>query len=130
MMRALLASLAALFLPERASAQSALDQLCQWSGVSQMCDDIRATFPYTGGGNGVVFVAIRITNYLLFMIGGVAVAVIVYAGLQMVLSDGNDGKVEDAKKTVLYAAIGLVLAILADVVVLYVAGVVSGVAGA
>lgn len=129
MMRLLLVPLLA-FLPQRAHA-GFLDRLCDLSPDTQgMCDAIRATFPRTEGGNQVAALALVAIQYLLTLIAMVAVVVIVYAGLTMVMAGGDDGKVGNAKKMVTYAVIGLVLAILADVAVAYVAGVVSGIAGA
>lgn len=127
-MSTILAPLLALFLPQVAHA-GLLDTLCATPGVQQMCDDITSTFPHINAMNGVVYVSMVIANYLLILIGAAAVAVIVYAGLILVM-DGSEGKIDGAKKMVTYAIIGLVLAILADVLVQYVLGLVSAIAGA
>ncbi|MFH0770665.1 MAG: hypothetical protein V1926_04795 [Candidatus Peregrinibacteria bacterium] len=47
----------------------------------------------------------------------VAVVVIVIAGIRLVISSGDEGAVDKAKKTILYAAIGLILILLASAIV-------------
>lgn len=54
-----------------------------------------------------------VTNVLLFLIGAVAVIMLIIGGFQYVISGGDSSKVESAKNTILYAIIGLVVAILA-----------------
>lgn len=55
----------------------------------------------------------EITNVLLFVIGGVAVIMIVIGGLRYVISGGDAKQVEAAKNTILYAIVGIVIALLA-----------------
>lgn len=59
----------------------------------------------------------RIVNLLMFLIGIVAVIVIVIGGFQYVTSNGDSNKVIAAKSTILYSIIGLVVAILATLIV-------------
>lgn len=53
-----------------------------------------------------------------------AIGFIIYGGVQFVLSQGSPDKVAAAKKTILNAVIGLVLAITATAIVGYVSGLV------
>ena len=62
-------------------------------------------------GNTGVFS--EITNVLLFVVGAVAVIMIVIGGLRYVLSGGDAKQVEAAKNTILYAIVGIIVAILA-----------------
>lgn len=62
----------------------------------------------------------QIVNILLFVIGAAAVIVIVIGGLRYVLSGGDSTQVSSAKNTILYAVIGLVVAILAYAIVNFV----------
>lgn len=55
----------------------------------------------------------EITNVLLFVIGAVAVIMIVVGGLRYVLSGGDSKQVEAAKNTILYAIVGIIIALLA-----------------
>ncbi len=63
-----------------------------------------------GAGNGVFG---QITSILLFVIGVLSVIMLIVGGLKYVVSGGNKDKVASAKNTILYAIIGLVVAILA-----------------
>jgi hypothetical protein len=71
-------------------------------------------------GSGVSGLKNAIANFLndaLNLLGIIAVAVIIIAGVRMVISLGNETAVEGAKKTILYALVGLVIVILAKVIV-------------
>lgn len=63
-----------------------------------------------------------IINTLMFLLGAVSVIMIIYSGIQYVLSAGNTTKVDKAKNTLLYSVVGLVVAILAASIVGFVAG--------
>ncbi len=53
-----------------------------------------------------------IVNTLLFIIGAVAVIMLVYGGFKYVTSAGDSSAVTSAKNTILYAVIGIVVALL------------------
>lgn len=63
-----------------------------------------------------------IINTLLFVIGIVAVIMIIIGGFRYVLSGGNTQSTTAAKDTILYAVIGLVVALLAYAIVNFVLG--------
>lgn len=69
------------------------------------------------GDNGVFT---RITNTVLLIIGLVSVVMLLYGGLRYIISGGDSKKVTEAKNTVLYAIIGLIIAILAYAIVNFV----------
>jgi hypothetical protein len=54
-----------------------------------------------------------VANVLIFLVGGVAVIMLIIGGLRYVLSTGDDKQVVGAKNTILYSIIGIVVAILA-----------------
>ena len=62
-------------------------------------------------GNAGVFSTI--SNVLLFIVGAIAVIMIVIGGLRYVISGGDSSQVQAAKNTILYAIIGIIVAILA-----------------
>lgn len=64
----------------------------------------------------------KIVNILLYILGIVSVIVIIIGGFMYVLSNGDSGAVTKAKNTLLYAVIGLVVAILAYAIVNFVVG--------
>lgn len=59
-------------------------------------------------------------NIILWVVGVAAVIVIVVAGLKYVTSSGNPSAISSAKTTILYAVIGLVIAITAYAIVNFV----------
>lgn len=54
-----------------------------------------------------------ITNVLLFIVGAISVIMIIVGGLRYVLSGGDSTHITGAKNTILYAIIGLIVALLA-----------------
>lgn len=69
-------------------------------------------------GNAGVFK--QVTNTILYIVGIVAVIMLIIGGIRYVISGGDAKKVTDAKNTVLYAIIGLVIAFLAFAIVNFV----------
>ena len=69
-------------------------------------------------GTGGIFSTI--INLLLFLIGAISVVMIVFAGFQYATSGGDAGKVTSAKNTILYAVIGIVVALLAYAIIRFV----------
>ncbi len=61
-----------------------------------------------------------IINVLFFAIGLLAVIVIIIGGIMYVLSAGDQAKTTKAKDTILYAVIGLVVALLAFAIVTFI----------
>ncbi len=72
----------------------------------------------------------RLINLMLFIVGILAIVFLIFGGIRYVISGGDKGKVDAAKNTILYAIVGLVVAILGYAVVNWVIGVVgSGTGG-
>lgn len=67
-----------------------------------------------------------ITNVLLFLIGAISVIMLIIGGIRYVVSGGDSTAVQNAKNTILYAIVGVVVAILAYAVVNFVIGSFSG----
>lgn len=84
-------------------------------GSSELCND-------TTTAEGAIEI---IANILFFIIGAVAVIMIIYAGVRYTTSGGNPEAVKSAKNTLLYSVIGLVVAIFAYAIVRWIVGRVS-----
>ena len=69
-------------------------------------------------GDGGIFTTI--INVMLFIIGVLSVIMLIYGGIQYTLSSGDSGKVNNAKNTILYAIVGLIIAILSYAIVNFV----------
>ena len=61
-----------------------------------------------------------IINVLLFIIGAVSVIMLIYGGIRYTTSGGNANSVTAAKNTIMYAIVGLVIAIFAFAIVNFV----------
>ncbi len=99
-------------------------------GISQMWSDIKCAFPHTDlGAQGFTFVLARMVDIILRFIGGGAVLMIIYGGIRMMMTVADENSHSEAKKVVLYACLGLILAIMADAIVLYTISLVESAAG-
>ena len=87
--------------------------------------------PYRGEGqpaslfDGSTAIVPRVINLMLFIVGVLAIFMMIYGGIRYVLSGGDNGKVKDAKNTILYAIVGLIVAILGYAIVNWVVSMVG-----
>ena len=65
----------------------------------------------------------QIINYFLGMLGLVAVAMLIYAGVLMVTASGEEEQIGKAKKIITYAVIGIVIIVLSYTIVGFVTNV-------
>ena len=63
-----------------------------------------------------------ITNVLLFIIGAISVIMLIIGAIRYTTSNGDQQAVQNAKNTILYAVVGLVIAILAFAAINFVIG--------
>lgn len=90
-------------------------------GVDQMWQTICSTLPYCNVGTSApAFFSQRIVNFVFPLIVGVAVCVIIYAGIKMI-TGGEEGYGE-AKTMIMYALAGIVLAILTSAIFVFIGG--------
>lgn len=73
-----------------------------------------------GGGQDIQGGLANLVNALLFVIGAVAVIMLIIGGIRYVISQGDSSAVQSAKNTILYAVIGLLVAIFAYAIVNFV----------
>ena len=71
------------------------------------------------GGNQAKFAEVigRVITFLLGFVGALSVLVIIIGGIFYIISGGDQGKAETAKGYILYAVVGLVVALLGWVIV-------------
>lgn len=89
--------------------------------ASQLQQGANSARPTDTPGN-LVAVFDNITNTVIFLVGALAVIALVYGGFLYVTSAGDAGRVKTAKDTIIYAVIGIVVAILAYAIVNFVVG--------
>ena len=63
---------------------------------------------------------LSVVNWLLFAVGVIAVIMLIWGGIKYATSAGDSNKVTAAKNTILYAVIGLAVAVLAFAIVNFV----------
>lgn len=71
-------------------------------------------------------IAKDVVSIMFFIIGVMAVIMIIWGGIRYVLSAGNSAALTSAKNTIVYSIIGLVIAILAYAIVNFVINTVAG----
>jgi len=89
-------------------AGSSKDQVLQGSGQTGTNDC---------GGTGVAKLTSAIVGILSIIVGIAAVIVIIIAGFKYITSGGEASKIASAKTTLIYALVGLVVVVLAQVIV-------------
>jgi Type IV secretion system pilin len=62
----------------------------------------------------------KIVNIMLFIVGAVAVIMLIIGGIRYVTSNGAQDQVTGAKNTIMYAIIGIIVAVLAYAIVNFV----------
>jgi hypothetical protein len=58
-----------------------------------------------------------VVNILLFILGAIAVVMIIIGGIRYATSNGDSSQIKTAKDTILYAVVGLIVAIMAYAIV-------------
>lgn len=61
-----------------------------------------------------------VINLMLYGVGIISVVAIIIGGIYYTMSTGDQGKIQNAKNTILYAVIGLIVAIMAFAIVNFV----------
>ncbi len=92
-------------------AQAACDPKKGVEGALQKdCSKGEGQAEQLDGNQGVIT---TIINTMLFIVGLLAVIMIIYAGIRFVTAHGDEKQVESARQTIIYSVVGLIVAILA-----------------
>lgn len=108
------AGVMAFALAPSASAFTLFGDACEGNSDATVCQDSRGGGNPIYGPNGAIA---TVVNILSFIIGVAAIIVIIVAGIQYMLSTGDATKVNNAKNAILYAVVGLVIAVAARFIV-------------
>jgi hypothetical protein len=103
-----------------ASAQIGKDAICKGVGFASQGSSSDCTNTSNGGTGTVEDTIHSVVNILSFVVGVISVIMVVIGGLRYALSGGDPGNVEAAKNTILYAVVGLVIVIFAQIIVNFV----------
>lgn len=110
-----IATIGTLFAGAAVVPVNAIDLFDECEGVnadSSVCD--------AAGKDSATNTVQDIINILLLLIGAVSVVMIVIGGFKYVTSNGDQNNIVSAKNTILYAVIGLIVAIMASAIVNFV----------
>ena len=121
-MLALFFGIGGLFVPSAVGAVDALSGVCANNIKSAACDVCANNKDSVACKNTTqpADLAKIVIDTLLFIVGAIAVVMIIIGGIIYATSAGDSGKVTQGKNTVLYAVIGLVVALLAFAIVSWV----------
>ena len=87
---------------------------------SEITSGMNATSAGTSTPTDANVVIKNVTNIMFFIIGAIAVVMIIYSGIRYTTSAGNPAGVTAAKNSLIYSIVGLVVAILAYAIVNFV----------
>lgn len=107
------------------------DSLGDGPGISEMWEKIGGLFPaYSGSGEGALGALFgRAQGIVIAAIATVAIGSIAFAALQMISSGVTEDSATKAKTTIRNAIVGILLAIMADGIILYVYDILMNVVG-
>ena len=71
-------------------------------------------------------IVLAVVNWLLFAVGVISVIMLIVGGIKYATSAGDSNKVTSAKNTIMYAIIGLAVAVLAFAIVGFVTNTLNG----
>ena len=92
-------------------------------------DDIRQTVDNLPNSGGVTSGNLTNVLYWIYAAAGIiAVAVLVYAGIKYLMSQGEPAKVKQASQIIAYAIIGLIVVLLAGAITAFVSNIIGGAA--
>lgn len=96
------------------------DSLCKGADAAAGATTGTCT-PTTGTGTeGLQRIAQKVTDIFSVIIGAIAIIMIIYGGFRYITSGGDSGKVGNAKNTLIYAIVGLIIVALAQLLVRFV----------
>lgn len=86
------------------------------------CMGVAAAGGSCDGGAGLLGTFATVANTLIFIVGALAVIMVIIGGFRYVTSNGDAQGLKSAKDTILYALIGVVVAMLSYGLVAFVVG--------
>lgn len=110
-----------LFVPLVVTAGHA-EAACTPGSSARDCIEAGADVKTGTGTTSLSDLITNIVNILLFVLGAIAVIMIVIGGIRYTTSNGDASGITSAKNTILYSVIGLVVALLAYAIVNFVLG--------
>jgi hypothetical protein len=98
-----------LFPAEASAAFNPFEQACNQGGGGPACNTNTNENPLLGQQGALS----RVMGILSLLLGVVAVIYLIWGGIKYITSNGDSSSISSAKSTIIYALVGLVLAVLA-----------------
>jgi hypothetical protein len=89
---------------------------CSGAAAASPVCHATSTDPLTGS-NGII---VKATNLIALIAGIAAVIMIIVAGIKFITSQGDSSSVSQARQTIIYACVGIVVIVLAKTIITYV----------
>lgn len=106
-------------LPSVASAAGVQNVGQSNAGIGSMWSQICSVLPCSVRGGLVQFLSNATIKFVFPLVGGIAVLMVIYAGLRIIFSQGKDEAVTEAKKIILYAVLGVFFSMIAYVAIAF-----------
>jgi hypothetical protein len=106
----------------RVAAAGPFDEVCKTTSTAAVCQDAKntqdnkASNPIYGKGS----ILARVTTLVALGVGIASVIMIIIGGIKFQISGGDSAGVTSARNTVFYAVIGLIVAAVAQSIVLFI----------
>ncbi|CAN5657945.1 hypothetical protein BH23PAT2_BH23PAT2_06020 [soil metagenome] len=101
--------------------ENVLNPLCTRTGnTGAVCEENSRTLNEDESSGNVLDVASTVLDIFSYVIGVAAVVVLFISGVKFATSAGDPAKISNARNTIIYALIGIVVAVLAQSIVLFV----------
>lgn len=99
------------------AAEDPFGQVCDATTQdSPVCDQNKPDNPITGE-DGIL---VRATQIVVFIVGVASVIMVLIGGFKYITSNGDANGISNAKNTILYALIGVVLASVSQIIIIFV----------
>lgn len=85
--------------------------------TTQVREGCQLTGTCTGGRTELGRIITNIVNILSILVGAIAVIMIIIGGLRYITSGGDSGSVASAKNTIVYAVVGIIIVVFAQLIV-------------
>jgi hypothetical protein len=92
---------------------------------SPICKDKNNTSPDLNPFSGNGGVLMRATKLLVFVVGAASILIIIFGGIKYITSDGDANSISSAKSTVQYAFIGLIIALAAQGIIVFIVNIIN-----
>lgn len=94
--------------------------LCTGAVAASASTNTSCTTTNTDASAGLQQLAKTITEWFSIIVGAISIIMIIYGGFRYITSGGDSGRVGNAKNTLIYAIVGLIVVALAQLIVNFV----------